>query len=149
MSPALAIVLKDYRHLKGELVFCTTEGNYLTRDMVKRPFERITKAAGLPRIRLHDLRHSFASQLTMVGAPQRAVQLYLGHSDPKMTMRYTVKEKILVTEIHTYEVEADSIEDVQEIFQDTTPDPVAIERLSADYCFVDDLEITQFEEATR
>jgi len=89
ISPALAAVLRDYRHLKGELVFCTAEGNYLTRDRVKRPFERITKAAGLPRIRLHDLRHSFASQLTMAGVPQRAVQLYLGHSDPKMTMRYS------------------------------------------------------------
>jgi integrase len=70
-------------------VFCTEEGEHLNRNMVKRPFARITKAAGLPRIRLHDLRHSFASQLTMTGAPQRAVQKYLGHSDPKMTMRYS------------------------------------------------------------
>ena len=61
---------------------------YLTRDMVKRPFERALRKAGLPRIRLHDLRHSFASQLVMAGVPLVAVQQYLGHAELSMTMRY-------------------------------------------------------------
>ena len=51
--------------------------------------ERATRRAGLPRIRLHDLRRSFASQLVMAGVPLVAVQQYLGHADMKMTMRYS------------------------------------------------------------
>ena len=88
MSNDLKEALRQHRHLKA-LVFCTEDGNYLTRDMVKRPFARLTEAAGLLQIRFHDLRHSFASQLTMMNTPQLAVQHYLGHSDPKMTARYS------------------------------------------------------------
>jgi integrase len=88
MSPQLAATLKAHRHLRGPLVFCSDSGGYLTRDRVKRPFVRAVRKAGLPMIRLHDLRHSFASQLVMAGVPLVAVQQYLGHSELTMTMRY-------------------------------------------------------------
>jgi len=88
MSRELAEALRDHRHLKGRLVFCRPDGGYLSRDIVKHPFRRLTAAAGLPAIRLHDLRHSFASQLVMEGVPLRAVQKFLGHSTLDMTMRY-------------------------------------------------------------
>ena len=88
MSPELADALRGSRHLRGPLVFCRDEGGYLTRDMVKHPFDRATRKAGLQAIRLHDLRHSFASQLVMAGVPLTAVKEYLGHSDLTMTMRY-------------------------------------------------------------
>ena len=45
--------------------------------------------AGLRKIRWHDLRHSFASQLVTVGVPIRRVQDWLGHSTIAMTMRYS------------------------------------------------------------
>jgi GTP cyclohydrolase FolE2 len=44
--------------------------------------------AGLRRIKLHELRHSFASILTTGGAPLRVGQSLLGHSSIKMTERY-------------------------------------------------------------
>ena len=36
----------------------------------------------------HDLRHDFASQLVMRGAPLYTVQKLLGHANSKMIMRY-------------------------------------------------------------
>jgi integrase len=89
MSPALAAVLRGHRHLRGKLVFCDHAGDYLTRDMLKHPWERVRAASGLPRIRPHDMRHSFASQLVMKGTPLRAVQQLLGHADVKTTERYS------------------------------------------------------------
>jgi len=88
MSPQLARVLEAHRPRMGERVFPGSRDGFLTRDQVKRPFDRAVKAAGVPSIRLHDLRHSFASQLVMKGVPLVAVRQYLGHSDIKMTLRY-------------------------------------------------------------
>ncbi|MEO8564641.1 MAG: site-specific integrase [bacterium] len=55
---------------------------------VKKAWAEITAAAKLPDLRWHDLRHTFASQLVMSGASLFVVQKLLGHSTPKMTMRY-------------------------------------------------------------
>ena len=43
---------------------------------------------GLPEVRLHDLRHTFASFLVSSGRSLYEVQALLGHHDPKVTMRY-------------------------------------------------------------
>lgn len=57
-------------------------------DNVKKAWAEVTKAAGVPDLRWHDLRHDFASQLVMKGAPLFTVQKLLGHSNSKMTQRY-------------------------------------------------------------
>lgn len=88
MNSRLIEVLKSLRHLKGELVFSTADGKLLDPANVKRPFAAALKKAGLPQIRIHDLRHSFASQLVQRGVQLKAVQELLGHADIKMTMRY-------------------------------------------------------------
>ncbi len=51
-------------------------------------FERVAAAAGLHRLRFHDMRHSFASQLAMAGAPIASIQKLLGHADIRTTMIY-------------------------------------------------------------
>lgn len=55
---------------------------------VKKAWAEITKAADLPDLRWHDLRHDFASQLVMRGAPLFTVQKLLGHANSRMTQRY-------------------------------------------------------------
>ena len=45
-------------------------------------------AAGMPKLRMHDLRHTFASLLINGGASLYAVQHLLGHCSPQMTGRY-------------------------------------------------------------
>ncbi len=87
-SPELVEAFKAHRHMNGDLVFCTSEGGYLDRNKVKHPFWTCTRAAGLPEIRIHDLRHTFASQLVMRGVPLNAVKELLGHATIEMTMRY-------------------------------------------------------------
>lgn len=88
MSPHLAGTLQQHRHLHGPLVFCTGEGGRLSRDMIRHPWVRITRLAGLRQLRHHDMRHSFASQLVMKSVPILAVQQLLGHASLEMTMRY-------------------------------------------------------------
>lgn len=55
---------------------------------ITKVWDRLRKAAGLPHLRLHDLRHQFASFLVNDGRTLYEVQQILGHSDPKATMRY-------------------------------------------------------------
>ncbi len=55
---------------------------------VKKAWAEITKTAKLPDLRWHDLRHDFASQLVMRGAPLFTVQKLLGHANSRMTQRY-------------------------------------------------------------
>jgi len=56
------------------------------------------------RIGWHALRHTFASQLAMRGAPLSAIQQLLGHSNIQTTMRYahlspsTLNETIMLLE---------------------------------------------------
>ncbi|MGO9854531.1 MAG: tyrosine-type recombinase/integrase [Acidimicrobiales bacterium] len=52
-------------------------------------FKRLVSQSGLPRIRLHDLRHMHATLLLKAGVPIKVVSERLGHSTPGFTMRPT------------------------------------------------------------
>ena len=51
-------------------------------------WQRARKEAGLDDVRLHDLRHTVASQAVARGVPLPTVARMLGHADPVMTLRY-------------------------------------------------------------
>ena len=51
-------------------------------------WSKVCRQAGLESVRLHDLRHSFASHAVMQGVPLPVVARLLGHSHPRMTFRY-------------------------------------------------------------
>ncbi|SFM74613.1 site-specific integrase [Nitrosomonas communis] len=55
---------------------------------ITKVWHRIRQKAGLDHLRLHDLRHQYASFLVNSGHTLYEVQQILGHSDPKVTMRY-------------------------------------------------------------
>jgi integrase len=46
------------------------------------------KDAGVPPVRFHDLRHTFATRLAASGQPLRTIQELLGHADSKATQIY-------------------------------------------------------------
>ena len=49
---------------------------------------RARRLAGIEDMRLHDLRHTFASQAVLEGVPLPVVARLLGHNGPQMTLRY-------------------------------------------------------------
>jgi site-specific recombinase XerD len=52
------------------------------------PFEKVCEAANIEGLRIHDLRHSFATIAVMSGASLYDVQKLLGHANIAMTQRY-------------------------------------------------------------
>lgn len=56
---------------------------------VHKVWARLRVKAGLPQLRIHDLRHQYASFLVNGGRTLYEVQQILGHSDPKVTQRYS------------------------------------------------------------
>ncbi len=92
INSAVAAVLEDLeklptRELKGVWVI---QGHKHKEHLVnlQRPWSRIRKAAKCPDVRIHDLRHTFASFGVMAGLSLPEVGSLLGHSQPSVTNRY-------------------------------------------------------------
>ncbi len=99
MTPKLALYLRDYRAKRealaedlgtklslDDLVFATVEGTPLDPSTLTHTFTRIAKRAGLPGVRFHDLRHTFASLMLLRGAKPKVISEALGHSSVAFTM---------------------------------------------------------------
>lgn len=67
-------------------VFLTRRGTPLRKKSVYPTFWRLTEKAGLPRIRVHDARHTVASILLANGINAVAIRDTLGHTDIKVTL---------------------------------------------------------------
>ena len=67
------------------LVFTREDGSQLHPEHVVDTFQCIAKQAGLPPIRLHDLRHTAASLALQAGVPMKVVSEQLGHSSLGIT----------------------------------------------------------------
>lgn len=59
------------------------------RQHILQRLYKLLDGAGLPRCTVHELRHTFITQLSESGAAPRAVQALAGHADLKTTQRYT------------------------------------------------------------
>ncbi len=55
-------------------------------DRITKRFEQALQAAGLPRIRLHDLRHTHATLALQAGIHPKVVSERLGHAQVSMTL---------------------------------------------------------------
>ena len=70
----------------SDRVFTTDLGEPLQPNSVGQAFRRLVKEAGVPVIRLHDLRHTHASQLLMAGINIKVVSERLGHASVGFTL---------------------------------------------------------------
>jgi integrase len=68
-------------------VFPSRDGTALEERNVRHVFTRILEKAELRQLRVHDLRHTFATQLLQAGAPITYVAKQLGHADASITLR--------------------------------------------------------------
>ncbi len=71
---------------EDDYVFTTPDGASLHPHAISQAFEAHIKRAGLPRIRLHDLRHTWASLALAAGVPAKVVSERLGHASVAFTM---------------------------------------------------------------
>ena len=69
-----------------DFVFVHPDGTPLDPSTVSHAFNKIIQKAGLPHIRLHDLRHTHASLLLQAGVRPKIVQERLGHSSIRVTL---------------------------------------------------------------
>ena len=58
------------------------------KDRLRRAWIAVCRAAKITNLRVHDLRHSFASQLATGGASLPLIGALLGHTNPTTTHRY-------------------------------------------------------------
>src|SRR5262249_13308272 len=75
------------RDQNNDLVFATDEGKPVTLDRVRRRFQSVLKAAGLPdSIPVYDLRHTCATLLLAAREKPKNCSERLGHASVKMTL---------------------------------------------------------------
>ena len=75
------------RHALGTYVFPGTGGSGHIVE-IKKAWRALCRAAGITGLRIHDLRHSYASQLVSGGASLPLIGALLGHASPSTTARY-------------------------------------------------------------
>ena len=99
LDPATLAALREHRRRQLEdrlavgprwedsgLVFTWPDGRPLHPERFSKWFEQHTRAAGLPKIRLHDVRHSYATAALAAGIPAKVVSERLGHATIAITM---------------------------------------------------------------
>lgn len=80
-------ILRGHQQINEKLLFPSPlTGGYRDPDAVTRKLHRMLKRAGLPDIRFHDLRHSFATLSLEQGMDIKTVSHMLGHTDAGFTM---------------------------------------------------------------
>ena len=70
----------------SEWVFPSPSGDPMSPDSVLHMLQRVLKRAGLPRIRFHDLRHTFATMALQNGVDVKTVSSMLGHYSAGFTL---------------------------------------------------------------
>ena len=75
------------------VVFARLDGSPIHPKLMSAWFRKAARGSGLPPIRLHDVRHSYATAMIRAGVPVKVVSQRIGHSNPIMTM--TIYQHVL------------------------------------------------------
>ena len=97
-----ALLKERNRGYESNFVFAKADGSPLSYEhLTIRMFRVDVEASECPRIRFHDLRHTFASHFMMNGGNIYTLQHLLGHKDIKTTMIYAHLDKKFLQEAST------------------------------------------------
>jgi integrase len=106
------------RHALGQtspLLFVWPDGTPVHPDTITALFHKHVAAAGLPRIRLHDVRHSYATAALKAKVPAKIVSERLGHANVAFTLQ---------TYTHVIPgMDQEAADQVAELILGTTPPP--------------------------
>lgn len=72
----------------GTFLFTNSRGGLLSNSAIQDRWHHTRTTAGIPDVRLHDLRHYFASRLIAQGVDVVTVQHELGHASPTTTLKF-------------------------------------------------------------
>src|SRR5215213_7434722 len=103
LHPQLVTLIDDYRtaHVPHDhpLLLPRENGRPLDRHTVTRMLNKAAKAAGVPHIHPHQLRHTLATQAINRGMSLEAIAALLGHHDLSMTMVYArIADRVVADE---------------------------------------------------
>jgi integrase len=87
LPPAALHILSRLPKIAGNpYVFPGAQGRPISD--LQGPWETLRTMAGMPQLRIHDLRHSYASLLAASGTPLLVIGKLLGHRHVTTTARY-------------------------------------------------------------
>jgi len=99
LPPSLALLLRQHRVDQektcsqlgrrlsdDDFVFARLDGRPLDPNLMTRTFAKILRKAGLPHVRLHDLRHTHATLMLKAGVHPKVVSERLGHASIAITL---------------------------------------------------------------
>ena len=87
LSPQARAILARQPRL-GPFVFPSPTDPSKSRSAELSLWRKARRTAGIADVRLHDLRHTFASHAAMAGIPLPVISRLLGHAQMRMTLRY-------------------------------------------------------------
>ncbi|MGD9808741.1 MAG: tyrosine-type recombinase/integrase [Deferribacterales bacterium] len=88
INDSLMEIIDTIPHKIGFLFQGKKKGTHLHKDTMTHKIKQYLKKAGFAEMRLHDLRHTFASQLALSGESLQTIRDLLGHTDIRTTEIY-------------------------------------------------------------
>jgi integrase len=95
LPPETVAALREWRkaqleerlaNKEGNFVFTREDGSPVHPDRLSKMFEALSRKAGLPVIRFHDLRHTWATLALQAGVAPKVVSEILGHANIGITL---------------------------------------------------------------
>jgi integrase len=105
----------DRDYMATDRVFTWENGRPVHPDVIRQRFNRLSMRCGLPHIRLHDMRHSYATAALKAGVHLKIVSARLGHASEAFTA--SVYQHALPG------MDREAAGTIAALFVDTGPDP--------------------------